>query len=232
MQLNTSYNCQAAAHPALRPAAIRPLSGGSMGARWSADRRLQAFSCEPTMHASGLTGLCAAARRPSAGKSGRGRFWELASAPQGYNDARLRAHATAAGPLPAGPPLTPYLPPPLVRPSRTRRHTCSAAHPSTGGTDGGGFSGGNNGGSSGGNGGWPGGSGDGSEGSGGGWLTSLLSFLNLLPAVGLLSLLMPAGGSGAGGKRGQSTQGRLLSLFLMASAAGSPALARLALWGF
>lgn len=152
----------------------------------------------------------------------------------------------------AGPPLAAYLPPrPLAAGPPTRRPTSSAAHPATDGGDGSGFSGGSNGDGSGGSGGWHGGSGGGGDGSGDGFsggnngggsgggssllsflFSSLLSCLNVLPAVGLLSLLMPAGGSPAGGKRGQSTQGRLLSLFLMASAAGHPALARLALWGF
>ena len=139
-------------------------------------------------------------------------------------------------PLPAGPPLAPNLPPPPRARARGCR-TQTAATPCSGGGDGGAFhGGGSHGGSSGGGGsGWHGGSGEGhSGGDGGRWLTSLLSFVNVLPAMGLLSLLLPGGrGVAAGGKRGQaSTQGRLLSLFVMASAAGSPALARLALWGF
>lgn len=136
-------------------------------------------------------------------------------------------------PLPAGPPLAPYLPPPLRARARGCR-TQNAATSCSGGGDGGAFHGGGSHGGSSGGGGWHGGSGEGHGGGDGGrWLTSLLSFVNVLPAMGLLSLLLPGGRGAAVGKRGQaSTQGRLLSLFVMASAASSPALARLVLWPF
>jgi hypothetical protein len=163
------------------------------------------------------------------------------TSPAGCSGCRAAGPRASAGPQPA-----PYLPPPLAprhRAAARPRHTPPAATLSSDGGDGGNTNGGgggggsnwhggsNNGGSGGGGSNWHGGS-DGGD-SGGRWLTSLLSFVNFVPTLGLLSLLLPGRGAAAGGKRGQaSTQGRLLSLFVMASAAGSPALARLALWGF